>query len=94
MMLLSQFEGRFPTEESCVAYFRDIRIIQGVSCPNCGVKTDKWIQGRKRSRVQNAVAAFPCQGDGNVIQKVVHSHLVLCHALYDIHQAGDVSLIF
>ena len=46
-MLLSQFEGRFPTEESCVSCFRDIRISQGVSCPDCGNKTDKWVQGRK-----------------------------------------------
>ena len=28
------------------------------------------------------------QGDGNGTQQVVPSHLVLCHAPYDIHQAG------
>lgn len=29
-MILSQFEGRLPTEESCKSYFRDIHLQQGI----------------------------------------------------------------
>ncbi len=37
-MLLSQFEDCSPTEESCMLYFRDVRIDQDISCPIVGEK--------------------------------------------------------
>lgn len=75
-MLLSQFEGRFPTEESCVSYFRDIRIIQGVSCPNCGVKTDKWLQGRKIGKVVHYIKMFVIDNlSADTLDKIVHKHI-------------------
>ena len=46
-MLLNQFDSRFPTEESCEAYFRSGRDEVGVTCRSCQSKEHKWIAGRK-----------------------------------------------
>lgn len=46
-MLLNQFDSRFPTEESCEAYFRSVREEVGVTCRSCQSKEHKWIAGRK-----------------------------------------------
>lgn len=88
-MLLSQFEGRFPTEEPCVSYFRDIRIIQGVSCPNCSCETDKWLQGRK---------SFQCKGCGCIISLtkgtvMEHSKLSLRTWFYAMHLMTSIKQV-
>lgn len=88
-MLLSQFEGRFPTEESCVSYFRDIRIIQGVSCPNCGVKTDKWLQGRKAFQCTKCGCSIPLT-KGTVME---HSKLSLRTWFYAMHLMTSIKQV-
>lgn len=88
-MLLSQFEGRFPTEESCVSYFRDIRISQGVSCPNCSRKTDKWLQGRKSFQCKECGCIIPLT-KGTVME---HSKLSLRTWLYAMHLMTSIKQV-
>ena len=88
-MLLSQFEGRFPTEESCVSYFKDIRISQGVSCPNCGDKTDKWLQGRKAFLCMKCGCGIPLT-KGTVME---HSKLSLRTWFYAMHLMTSIKQV-
>ncbi|MEY8612887.1 IS1595 family transposase [Parabacteroides segnis] len=88
-MILSQFEGRFPTEESCVSYFRDIRLRQGVICPKCGGNTCKWLHGRK---------AFQCTGCGYSIPLtkgtvMEHSKLSLRTWFYAMHLMTSIKQV-
>ena len=45
-MLLKDFFSRFPDEESCVSYFKEIRQSVGVTCPKCGGTVHTWLNGR------------------------------------------------
>ena len=45
-MLLSQFEYRFPTEDSCIDYFKDVRLKALGACPKCG-HTEKANRNKK-----------------------------------------------
>lgn len=54
-MLLKDFFSRFPDEESCISYFKEIRQTVGVTCPKCGGKVHTWLNGR---------GEFQCKGCG------------------------------
>lgn len=54
-MLLDQFSLRFPDEDACIAYFREVRTFQGVVCTQCGKTTHKWVKGKN---------AFQCESCG------------------------------
>ncbi len=45
-MLLKDFFSKFPDEESCVSYFKDIRQTVGIKCPKCGCVEHTWLNGR------------------------------------------------
>lgn len=45
-MLLKDFFSRFPDEESCVSYFKEIRQTVGITCPKCGGAVHTWLNGR------------------------------------------------
>ena len=45
-MRLNQFVKRFPTEESCVSYFKDIREPLLPVCPACGKHEYKWVENK------------------------------------------------
>ena len=45
-MLLKDFFSRFPDEESCVSYFKEIRQSVGVTCSKCGGTVHTWLNGR------------------------------------------------
>ena len=53
-MLLSQFEDCSPTEESCMSYFRDVRIDQDISCPIVGEKLISSFWGGKYYNARDA----------------------------------------
>ena len=44
--LLKDFFSRFPDEESCVSYFKEIRQTVGVTCPQCNGTSYTWLKGR------------------------------------------------
>lgn len=46
-MLLKDFFTRFPDEESCVSYFREIRQTVGITCPKCCGSEYTWLNGRR-----------------------------------------------
>lgn len=46
-MLLKDFFTRFPDEDSCVSYFKDIRMTIGITCSKCGSTEHTWLNGRK-----------------------------------------------
>lgn len=45
-MLLKDFFLRFPDEQTCAAYFKEVRQTVGLTCPNCGCEEHKWLNGR------------------------------------------------
>ena len=45
-MLLKDFFSRFPDEESCVSYFKEVRQTVGITCPKCGSTVHTWLNGR------------------------------------------------
>lgn len=45
-MLLKDFFIRFPNEESCIKYFKEIRQSVGITCPKCGGVDHAWLNGR------------------------------------------------
>ena len=45
-MLLKDFFSRFPDEESCISYFKEIRQTVGITCPKCGGSVHSWLKGR------------------------------------------------
>ena len=47
-MLLKDFFSRFPDEDSCVDYFKDIRLSIGMKCPKCGGTIFKWYVGSRK----------------------------------------------
>ena len=88
-MILSQFEGRFPTEESCISYFRDIRIQQGVSCPRCSATTRKWLQGRRSFQCTRCGCSIPLT-KGTVME---HSKLSLRTWFYAMHLMTSIKQV-
>lgn len=88
-MILSQFEGRFPTEESCKDYFRDVRLRQGVICPKCGATTRKWLQGRQSFQCAACGCAIPLT-KGAVME---HSKLSLRTWFYTMHLMTSIKQV-
>lgn len=88
-MILSQFEGRFPTEESCKAYFRDIRLQQGVVCHKCGATTVKWLQGRQSFQCADCGCIIPLT-KGTVME---HSKLSLRTWFYTMHLMTSIKQV-
>ncbi len=46
-MLLKDFFARFPDEDSCISYFRDLRLQIGIKCSKCGCTDHSWLDSRK-----------------------------------------------
>lgn len=88
-MLLSQFESRFPTEDSCIAYFKDIRCQQGVACPNCGEVTHKWLQGRQNFQCSKCGCSIPLT-KGTVME---HSKLTMRPWFYTMHLMTSIKQV-
>lgn len=88
-MLLSQFEHRFPTEESCVEYFKSVRIQQGVKCAKCGVTTTKWLKGRKSFQCTQCGCNIPLT-KGTVME---HSKLSIKTWLYTMHLMTSIKQV-
>lgn len=45
-MLLKDFFIRFPNQETCAAYFKEVRQSVGITCPKCGGREHNWLNGR------------------------------------------------
>lgn len=58
-MLLDLFATRFPTEESCMNYFRSVREHVGVTCAHCKGKRHKWVAYRKCFQCLDVATGLP-----------------------------------
>ena len=88
-MLLDQFAARFPTEESCMDYFRSVRERVGVTCAHCKGKRHKWVAYRR---------CFQCLDCGHwtpltVVTVMEHSKLPLRSWFYTTHLITSIKQV-
>lgn len=88
-MLLFQFEKRFPTEESCAEYFKEVRQANGVQCPNCQDITDKWMDGKRMFQCRKCGCHIPLT-KGTVME---HSKLPLKTWFYTMHLMTSIKQV-
>lgn len=89
-MLLKDFFLRFPTEDSCIAYFRSIREQVGVVCPRCGSHKVSWLNGR---------GCFQCCDCGNRISLtkgtvMEHSRMSMYDWFFTMHIMTSFKQVF
>lgn len=89
IMLLHQFHSRFPTEDACIEYFKNIRMQQGVACPRCGKNTTKWLSGRRVFQCTACGFSIPLT-KGTVME---HSKLSLSTWFYTMHLMTSVKQV-
>lgn len=88
-MILSQFDKRFPTEDSCIEYFKEIRLQNGIKCPECGEETRKWLKGRKAFQCPKCGCSIPL-AKGTVME---HSKLPLRTWFYTMHLMTSIKQV-
>lgn len=88
-MLLHQFHSRFPTEDTCIEYFKTVRMQQGVSCPECKAITHKWLSDRKVFQCPQCGCSIPLT-KGTVME---HSKLSLSSWFYTMHLMTSVKQV-
>ena len=88
-MLLSQFEYRFPTEESCVEYFREVRVKFLGKCPKCGHEEYYWLSGKKTFECKSCHHRIPLT-KGTVME---HSKLPMRFWFYTMHLMTSIKQV-
>ena len=88
-MLLSQFESRFPTEKSCVDYFKDIRLKVLGSCPKCGHSEYYWLSGKQSFECKFCRRRIPLT-KGTVME---HSKLPMRTWFYTMHLMTSIKQV-
>lgn len=88
-MLLRQFDNRFPSEDSCVDYFKEIRLQYGVTCSECGEVSRKWLKGRKVFQCPKCGCNIPLT-KGTVME---HSKLSLRTWFYTMHLMTSIKQV-
>ena len=72
-MLLKDFFLNFPDENSCVDFFKKVRLSLGIKCPKCGSGEFNWLDGRKDFQCNKCGYRIPLT-KGTVMEK---SHIPL-----------------
>ena len=88
-MLLSQFESRFPTEKSCVDYFKDIRLKVLGACPKCGHSEYYWLSGKQSFECKFCRRRIPLT-KGTVME---HSKLPMRTWFYTMHLMTSIKQV-
>lgn len=88
-MLLSQFHKRFPDEESCISYFREIREKNFPKCPKCGHGTYPWIPKKEAFECKHCRHRIPLTKD-TVME---HSKLSLRTWFYTMHLITSIKQV-
>ena len=86
-MLLSQFEYRFPTEDSCIDYFKDVRLKALGACPKCGHTEYYWLRGKQ---------AFECKSCRHRIpltKGTVMEHIPMRTWFYTMHLMTSIKQV-
>lgn len=89
-MLLKDFFIKFPDEDSCVSYFKEIRRSVGISCPKCGSTDHTWLNGRKSFQCKNCGFRTPLT-KGTVMEQ---SHLPLYEWFFTAHLMTSFKQVF
>ena len=88
-MLLSQFEYRFPTEESCIDYFKDVRLKELGACPKCGHMEYYWLSGKQTFECKSCRHRIPLT-KGTVME---HSKLPMRTWFYTMHLMTSIKQV-
>ena len=88
-MLLSQFEYRFPTEESCIDYFKDVRLKELGVCPKCGHMEYYWLTGKQTFECKSCRHRIPLT-KGTVME---HSKLPMRTWFYTMHLMTSIKQV-
>lgn len=88
-MLLNQFDKRFPTEESCINYFLQIRIREGVACPRCKTTTHIWMESKHGFQCPKCGCRIPLT-QGTVME---HSKLPMRMWFYTMHLMTSIKQV-
>lgn len=72
-----------------MSYFRDVRLSQGVTCPKCGSKVSKWMQGRKVFQCPSCGCNIPLT-KGTVME---HSKLSIRTWFYAMHLMTSIKQV-
>ena len=88
-MLLSQFENRFPTEESCIEYFKDVRLKGLGVCPKCGNSEYYWLNGKLAFECKSCHHRIPLT-KGTVME---HSKLPMRTWFYTMHLMTSIKQV-
>lgn len=88
-MLLNQFDTRFPTEESCIEYFLEIRKQEGVTCPRCKTATHLWKSSKHVFQCPKCGCRIPLT-QGTVME---HSKLPMRTWFYTMHLMTSIKQV-
>ena len=88
-MLLDQFSVRFPDEDACISYFREVRTFQGVVCTQCGKTTHKWVKGKNAFQCESCGCRIPLT-KGTVME---HSKLTMRNWFYTMHLMTSIKQV-
>lgn len=88
-MLLNQFHERFPDEESCVSYFKEIRERNLSKCPKCGNDTYNWLPKKETFECRKCRHRIPLT-KGTVME---HSKLSLRTWFYTMHLITSIKQV-
>lgn len=88
-MLLSQFEHRFPTEDSCIEYFKSLRLNLLGECPKCSHKDYYWLHGKQTFECKFCRHRIPLT-KGTVME---HSKLPMRSWFYTMHLMTSIKQV-
>lgn len=88
-MLLNQFHKRFPDEESCISYFKEIREQSLPKCPKCGHDVYSWIPKKEAFECKKCRHRIPLTKD----TVMDHSKLPLRTWFYTMHLITSIKQV-
>lgn len=88
-MLLKNFFIKFPDEDSCISYFKDVRLASGLTCPKCNSKHLAWIENRLSFQCDHCGYRLPLF-TGTVMEK---SHISLYNWFFTAHMMTSIKQV-
>lgn len=88
-MLLNQFHQRFPDEDSCITYFKQIREQLLPNCPKCGTDIYSWLPAKQAFECKSCRHRIPLT-KGTVME---HSKLSMRDWFYTMHLMTSIKQV-
>ena len=89
LMLLKYFFEKFPDEESCVSFFKDVRLAVGLTCPKCSSAEFTWLDKRKTFQCDQCGCRIPLL-KGTVMEKI---HVPLYAWFFTAHMMTSIKQV-